>query len=114
MWETGDASSGNNGYGGFPSRSGLTDGTNRTIELAYSGQTLVQLDANPTTGVPNYKTGLIYRSRSSTIHGRFVFQVRGGVVLGALAVNAGPDQTLGPGVTTTILAETASDPAAEP
>lgn len=110
LWETGDASSGSNGYGGFPSRSGLTNGSNRTIELAYSGQTLVQLDANPFTGVPNTTTGLIYRSRNSTIPGRFVFQVRSGVVLGALAVNAGPDQTLGPGVTTTTLAGTASDP----
>ena len=110
LWETGDASSGSNGYGGFPSRSGLTNGTNRTIELTYSSQTLVQLDTNPNTGVPNYSTGLIYRSRNSTIPGRFIFQVRGGVVLGALAVNAGPDQTLGPGVTTTTLAGTASDP----
>lgn len=110
LWETGDASSGSNGYGGFPSRSGLTNGSNRTIELAYSGQTLVQLDADPNNGSPNYTTGLIYRSRNSTIPGRFVFQVRGGEVLGALAVNAGPDQTLGPGITTTTLAGTASNP----
>lgn len=110
LWETGNASSGSNGYGGFPSRSGLSNGSNRTIELAYSGQTLVQLDANPDTGAPNYTTGLIYRSRNSTLPGRYIFQVRGGNVLGALNVNAGPDQTLGPGVTTATLAGSASDP----
>ncbi len=110
LWETGDASEGINGYGGYPSRSGLTNGINRTIELAYSGQTLVQLDTNPNTGNPNYTTGLIYRSRNSTIPGRFLFQVRGGEVLGALAVNAGTDQTLGQGATTAVLAGTASDP----
>lgn len=110
LWETGDASSGINGYGGSPSRSGLTNGINRTIELAYSSQSLVQLDANPTTGVPNYSTGLIYRSRNSVVPGRFRFQVREGVVIGALAISAGPDQILGPGITSTVLAGTASDP----
>lgn len=88
----------------------MSNGSNRTIELAYSGQTLVQLDANPDTGAPNYTTGLIYRSRNSTLPGRYIFQVRGGNVLGALNVNAGPDQTLGPGVTTATLAGSASDP----
>lgn len=110
LWETGDASNGINGYGGFPSRSGLTNGIDRTIELALSGNPTVQLDAVPSTGVPNYLTGLIYRSRNSVIPGRYVFQVRGGVVLGALAVNAGPNQVLGQGVTTTTLAGSASDP----
>lgn len=111
LWETGDASNGINGYGGFPSRSGLTNGIDRTIELARSGTPTVQLDAVPSTGQPNLLTGLIYRSRNSAIPGRYVFQVRGGVVLGALAVNAGPNQVLGPGVTSTTLAGTASDPA---
>lgn len=111
LWETGDASNGINGYGGFPSRSGLTNGIDRTIELARSGSPTVQLDAVPSTGQPNFLTGLIYRSRNSIIPGRYVFQVRGGVVLGALAVNAGPNQVLGQGVTSTTLAGTASDPA---
>lgn len=111
LWETGDASNGTNGYGGFPSRSGLTNGIDRTIELARSGTPTVQLDKVPATGEPNFLTGLIYRSRNSTVPGRYVFQVRGGVVLGALAVNAGPNQVLGQGVTSTTLAGTAADPA---
>ncbi len=110
LWETGDASNGVNGYGGFPSRSGLTNGIDRTVELAGSGKAAIQLDALPSNGQPNYLTGLIYRSRNSTIPGRYVFQVRGGVVLGALTVNAGPNQTLGQGVFSTTLAGTASDP----
>jgi hypothetical protein len=110
LWETGDASGGSNGYGGDVSRSGLSNGSNETIEFAYSGQTLAQLDLNPNTGLPNYVSGLIYRSRNSGIPGRYVFQVRGGQVLGALSVNAGPDQSLPQGVTTAQLAGAASDP----
>ena len=110
LWETGDASSGENGFGGSPSRSGISNGSNRTIELAHSGETLTQLDFHPITGLPNYTTGLIYRSRNSTIAGRYIFQVRGGIVLGALNVNAGQDQILPPATTTTTLAGTASDP----
>lgn len=110
LWETGSASGGINGYGGSPSRSGLSNGTNQTIELQYSGQTLLQLDRNPTTGVPNFSTGLIYRSRNSTVPGRFIFQVRSGQVLGSLNVDAGPDQTPSSGTTSILLAGTASDP----
>lgn len=110
LWETGEASGGVNGYGGSPSRSGLTNGSNRTIELAYSGQTLVQLDKNPSTGVTNTTTGLRYRSRNSTVPGRFVFQVRSGVVQGALTVDAGPDVFFDSMQTSAVLAGTASDP----
>ena len=110
LWETGDASSGSNGYGGDVSRSGLSNGSNETIEFAYSGQTLSQLDRNPITGLTNFISGLIYRSRNSSIPGRFVFQVRGGQVLGALSLSAGPDQSLMQGVTTAQLAGAASDP----
>jgi len=112
-WETGEAysSGGVNGYGGKPARAGLTNGTNQTIELQYSAQTLLQLDSNPNTGFPNFSTGLIYRSRNSTVPGRFVFQVRSGQVLGALSVYAGDDQFLDSGSTSTTLAGTASNPA---
>lgn len=110
LWETGEASEGMDGYGGFPSRSGLSNGTNQTIELQYSGQTLIQLDSDPVTEVPNFSTGLIYRSRNSIIPGRFVFQVRSGQVLGALNVDAGPNQSLPPSNTSTTLAGSASDP----
>jgi hypothetical protein len=81
------------------------------VELQYSGQTLVQLDANPTTEVSNFTTGLIYRSRNSTIPGRFIFQVRSGQVLGALNVDAGPDQPLDSSDTSALLAGAASNPA---
>jgi hypothetical protein len=110
LWETGDASGGSNGYGGSPARCGLSNGTTQTIELAYSAQTLVQLDKNPNTGIANLVTGLIYRSRNSGIPGRFVFQVRSGQVLGALDVNAGPDQSLPQNVFTAQLAGSVTDP----
>jgi hypothetical protein len=109
-WETGDVSGGVDGYGGSPARAGLSNGLNQTIELQYSAQTLLQLDSDPNTDVPNFVTGLIYRSRNSTVPGRFVFQVRAGQVLGALTVNAGPDQSL-PSATSTTLAGAASNPA---
>jgi hypothetical protein len=72
---------------------------------------VVQLDSNPVSGVPNFTTGLIYRSRNSTVPGRFVFQVRSGQVLGALNVYAGDDQTPLSGSTSTALVGSASDPA---
>jgi hypothetical protein len=110
LWEAGDASYASNGYGGAAAREGISDGLNHTIETAYSGVTLAQLDANPNTGLPNYTTGLIYRSRNSTVPGRYVYPVRGGLPVGALNVNAGPDQTVGPTVTSRPLAGSASDP----
>lgn len=112
LWETGDhsTSGGIDGYGGKPARAGLSNGSNQTIELQYSAQTLLQLDSDPNTGIPNFTTGLIYRSRNSTVPGRFVFQVRSGQVIGALNVDAGPDQSLATGVTTTTLAGTATNP----
>lgn len=110
LWETGGASGGIDGYGGSPSRSGLTNGTDRTVELAGSGQATIQLDAVPASGQPNLLTGLIYRSRNSIIPGRYIFRVRDGAVLGALAVEAGPNQSLSPGSNTVTLAGSASDP----
>lgn len=112
LWESGDhfTSGGIDGYGGKPARAGLSNGSNQTIELQYSAQTLLQLDSNPNTDVPNFTTGLIYRSRNSTVPGRFVFQVRAGQVLGALNVDAGVDQPL-PSATTTTLNGSASNPA---
>lgn len=114
LWETGDASQGSNGFGGFPARVGITNGIDRTIEAQYSGETIKQLDftpdaVDPSTGVKNYTTGLIYRKRNSTVPGRQVFQFRSGALLDAIQVNAGPDQSVG-SATTTTLAGTASDP----
>lgn len=109
-WETGDASDGVDGYGGFPSRSGLSNGFDQTVEIRNSAQTFVQLDNNPITAAANLQTGLIYRSRKSTTPGRFVFYVRSGKVLGALDVDAGPDQTLGAEVASAVLQGVAVDP----
>jgi len=109
-WETGDISGGVNGYAGAPARAGLSNGSNQTIELQHSAKTLLQLDSHPTTGVPNFATGLIYRSRNCMVPGRFVFQVRSGQVLGALSVNAGPDQSPAKGSTSATLAGSASNP----
>lgn len=112
IWETGSYpdGGGKNGYGGYPARCGITNGIDSTIELTHSGETIVQLDENPGSGQPNYSTGLIYRSRSSILPGRFVFQVRDGVVLGALEVNAGLDVVLGQEEISTVLSGTAIDP----
>jgi hypothetical protein len=112
LWETGShfTSGGVNGYGGFPARCGISNGADQTVELTYSGQTLLQLDSDPTDGSPNHGTGLIYRSRNSTVPGRFIFQVRDGNVLGSLEVHAGADVTLLPEETTVNLAGTANDP----
>lgn len=112
QWETGShiSSGGINGYGGFPARCGITNGIDRTVELTYSGQTLLQLDVRPETGLPQLTTGLIYRSRNSPVPGRFIFQVRNGDVLGALEVSAGPNISLPAGVTTARLNGIATDP----
>lgn len=112
LWETGShpTSGGVNGYGGFPARCGITNGIDRTVELTYSGQTKLQLDFQPETGLPQYTTGLIYRSRNSTVPGRFIFQVRDGEVLGALEVSAGPNITLAAGSNTTTVNGVATDP----
>lgn len=110
LWETGEASDGANGYGGMPARVGITNGIDRTVEARYSGESLVQLDANPITDLLNYTTGLIYRKRNSTVPGRQVFQFRSGSLRGALQVNAGPDQNLSSEISDTVLQGTASDP----
>ena len=96
LWETGSASSsgGVNGYGGNSARVGFASGDGLFAEVSGSGETLTLLDANPSTGVPNFETGLIYRSLNSTIPGRLIFPVRGGVPQGSFMVNAGPDQLL--------------------
>jgi Nidogen-like len=111
LWETGEASGGSGGYGGTPARVGITNGVDRTIEAQYSGETIKQLDFTPSTGNKNYTTGLIYRKRNSTVPGRQVFQFRGGNLLDALQVYAGPDYPVSSTSTTvsTPLA-TASDP----
>ena len=114
LWETGNASSGVNGFGGQVARVGITNGINSTIETQYSGETLKQLDFIPAgftnAGTKNYVSGLIYRKRNSTVPGRLVFQFRGGNLLDALQVNAGPDLTPASNTSTVTVTGTASDP----
>ncbi len=110
LWEAGDASSGTDGYGGYPGRVGITDGLGQSLEIQYSGESISQLDTNPITNIVNEATGLIYRSRNSAVPGRQVFQVRSGLLLGALNVYAGEDYEFTPGQTTHLMNGTASDP----
>lgn len=72
-WETGGASGGSGGFGGSPARVGWTNGAGTFFELNGSGVTRAFLDSNATTG-------LINRSLNSNVNGRYVFNVRSGIV----------------------------------
>ena len=77
QWETGDASGGEEGLGGSPARVGYSNGTGAagtSFELPGSGQSGAFLDANT-------QTGLIHNSLNSPQLGRYLFTVRGGVVV---------------------------------
>lgn len=85
QWETGEASSGVDGLGGFPARAGYSNGTRAAgsfFELPGSATTLAFLDGGPYSLVAN--------SLNSTVAGRYVFQVRGGQVLNVPAMVAPP------------------------
>lgn len=71
QWETGDASGGVNGLGGFSARVGYSNGTSSSFELPGSAINGYFLDSAP--------TALIKSSRLSTVPGRYVFPVRNGV-----------------------------------
>ncbi|MBX7236221.1 MAG: VWA domain-containing protein [Caldilineales bacterium] len=77
LWETGDASGGNGGLGGASARVGYSNGTRQPgtfYELPGSAVNGAFLDLNSSTG-------LIHHSRNSAILGRYMFEVRNGVVL---------------------------------
>jgi hypothetical protein len=88
QWETGDASSGSNGFGGASAHAGYSNGSGTAgtfFEMPGSGVNGAFLDCvgtNQTSpcGVPNTTTGLIYHSLNSTQLGRYIFSVRNGVV----------------------------------
>ena len=71
-WETGDASGGSGGLGGNSARAGYSNGVDTSYEIDGSAVNGAFLDTNGTTG-------LIYTSNVNT-PGRWVFQVRNGVV----------------------------------
>ncbi len=76
-WETGGASGGSGGLGGHSARAGYSNGTRRPgtfYEIPGSAINGAFLDSN-------LSTGLIHHSRNSTILGRYMFEVRNGVVL---------------------------------
>jgi hypothetical protein len=77
QWETGDASSGVNGLGGFSARAGYASVSGSTFELHGSGVPGSFLDTNAVTG-------LIYNSTNSPVPGRYFFSFRNGEPLGPL------------------------------
>src|SRR5947209_17923169 len=102
QWETGGASDGMDGLGGFSARAGFSKGTGAPgtfFELSGSAVNGAFLDTNLTTG-------LIHRSLGSTQLGRFVLQVRTGRVVQAdvsLTKTAPPDPvSVGSNLTYTI------------
>ena len=74
QWETGDASGGVSGFGGSSAHVGFSNGTGSPgtfYEFEGSGVPGSFLDSSP--------TGLIYDSRRSTVNGRYIFAVQGGL-----------------------------------
>jgi hypothetical protein len=74
QWETGDASGGVNGLGGFSARAGFSNGTGLPgtfLELPGSGVNGAFLDSNSLTG-------LIHNSVNSQEPGQYVYSIRGG------------------------------------
>jgi hypothetical protein len=77
QWETGDVSGGSGGLGGDSARAGYSNGTGEpgtSFELPGSAVNGAFLDSNPSSG-------LIHNSLNSTQPGRYLFQVRNGVVV---------------------------------
>lgn len=69
LWETGDSTSsgGTNGLGGFSARAGYSNGAGNSFELAGSGVNGAFLNSNASTG-------LINKSKDSTVLGRYLFE----------------------------------------
>ena len=98
QWETGDASKGSGGFGGDPARVGLANGSGRYLEYAGSGVSLAFLDRKPEATAPNCLQGLRYQMLNSTVPGRLVIPIRGGVpeLPGEdFQIDAGSNQWLG-------------------
>ncbi len=70
-WESGEASGGVDGLGGFPARVGYSNGGSLSFELSGSNTPGAFLDTSP--------NGLVHRSTGSSTAGRIVIPVRGGV-----------------------------------
>jgi Nidogen-like/PEP-CTERM motif len=73
QWEAGQASGSDvNGLGGFSARAGWSNGSNASFELLGSAINGAFLDSAA--------SGLIHHSLNSDVDGRYVFEVRDGVV----------------------------------
>ncbi len=74
QWETGEASNGVNGLGGYSARAGYASASGLTFELNGSGVPGSFLDSNVVTG-------LIYHNLNSSVPGRYIFRFRNGLPL---------------------------------
>lgn len=72
LWETGDASGGTGGLGGSSARAGYSNGTTTAFELPGAAVNGAYLDGGP--------NALIAGSLNSNVAGRYIFNVRNGVV----------------------------------
>jgi hypothetical protein len=83
QWETGQASGGNaSGLGGSSARAGFSNGTNTPgtfFELPGSAINGAFLDSNLITGLIHNSRGITYDAL--TTDGRYVFEVRNGIVI---------------------------------
>jgi hypothetical protein len=90
QWETGDASDGSDGLGGYSAHVGYSSGgdTPTSYELPGSGVNGAFLDSNLTSG-------LIYNSAGSTVKGRYIFSVENGTVINPPPSNTPPTASAG-------------------
>lgn len=72
LWETGDASNGSGGLGGSSARAGYSNGSSTAFELPGAAINGAYLDGGP--------NALIAGSLNSNVAGRYIFNVRNGVV----------------------------------
>lgn len=83
QWETGDASGGAGGLGGFSARVGFSNGTGTAgtfYEMVGSGVNGAFLDGNITTGLINNEFNSTELGQTaSPLDGRYIFMVRNGI-----------------------------------
>ncbi len=92
QWETGSASGGSSGLGGFSARAGFSSGTaapGTSTELQGSGVNGAFLDSS--------STGLIHGSQGSPVNGRFILEVRANGVVADKYVALGDSYQSGEG-----------------
>jgi hypothetical protein len=91
QWETGDASSGSNGLGGFSARVGYSNGLTGTSAVSF------ELNGSAINGafIDGGSKALISNSLNSNVAGRYLFSSRGGTIGGG-----GPSAPVGTPATT--------------